>query len=229
MRILYLGTGDIGLPTFRWLLDQPGHTVLGAVTQPDKPAGRKQELLASPIKLLALERGVPVFQPKRLRAPESLAPLLALAPELIVVMAYGQILPGELLRLPPRGLPESPRLAAARGIAAPRRSTRPSRRATARAASPSCTWTKGSIPARCCSPAACRSGAAKPRARCTIASPCSAPEALAEALALLARAAKRPSSRRTKRSPPTRPSSRASTARSIGAPPRARSTAKSAR
>lgn len=100
MRILYLGTGDIGLPTFRWLLDQPGHTVLGAVTQPDKPAGRRQELHVSPIKTLALERGVPVFQPRRIREPQSLDELRALAPDLVVVMAYGQILPGELLRLP---------------------------------------------------------------------------------------------------------------------------------
>ncbi len=100
MRIVYLGTGDIGLPALRWLLDSPEHEVAAVVTQPDRPAGRRQELLASPIKLLALERGVPVLQPPKVRAPEAVAALRELAPEVIVVMAYGQILPGDLLRLP---------------------------------------------------------------------------------------------------------------------------------
>jgi methionyl-tRNA formyltransferase len=81
-------------------LAAPEHQVVGVVTQPDRPAGRKQELLPSAIKLLAFERGVPVFQPEKMRAPGALDPLQALAPELIVVMAYGQILPGALLRLP---------------------------------------------------------------------------------------------------------------------------------
>lgn len=102
MRILYIGTGNIGLPTLRWLFAAPEHEVLGVVTQPDKPAGRKLELLPSPIKLLALEHGCPVLQPMKMRAPGALEPLRALAPEVIVVMAYGQILPGELLRLPSR-------------------------------------------------------------------------------------------------------------------------------
>src|SRR4051812_34149090 len=100
MRILYMGTGDIGLPSLRFLLNARQHEVIGVVTQPDKPAGRKLELLPSPIKVLAVERGVPVFQPRKVREAGALEPLRALAPEVIVVMAYGQILPRELLEMP---------------------------------------------------------------------------------------------------------------------------------
>jgi methionyl-tRNA formyltransferase len=100
MRTIYMGTGDIGLPALRYLLDAPEHEVLAVVTQPDKPAGRRMELLSSPIKVLAQERGVPVFQPKKMREPGALEPLRELAPEIIVVMAYGQILPGTVLKLP---------------------------------------------------------------------------------------------------------------------------------
>ena len=73
---------------------------MAVVTQPDKPAGRKQELRASAIKELALQRGVPVLQPVKLRAPESVQQIAALQPEVIVVMAYGQILPKAVLDAP---------------------------------------------------------------------------------------------------------------------------------
>jgi methionyl-tRNA formyltransferase len=100
MRVVFMGTGEIGAPAFRLLLDAPEHQVLAAVTQPDKPVGRKQELRASPIKQLALERGVPVLQPVKLRSPEAVAEIVALAPDVIVVMAYGQILPRAVLDAP---------------------------------------------------------------------------------------------------------------------------------
>jgi methionyl-tRNA formyltransferase len=100
MRIIFMGTGDIALPSLRYLLDTPGRQTLAAVTQPDKPAGRKLELRPSEIKRLALERGVPVLQPIKLRAPESVAEVAALAPDAIVVMAYGQILPTSVLQIP---------------------------------------------------------------------------------------------------------------------------------
>jgi methionyl-tRNA formyltransferase len=100
MRIVFLGTGDIGLPTLRFLLGSARHQVVGCVTQPDKPVGRHQELQAPAVKRLALEAGVPVFQPLKLRAPESLDLLRALAPEVMVVIAYGQILPRAALDLP---------------------------------------------------------------------------------------------------------------------------------
>jgi methionyl-tRNA formyltransferase len=95
MRVIFMGTGEIGLPAFRWLLD--GSEVVAVVTQPDKPVGRRQELQASAIKQLALERGVPVLQPVKMRAPEAVAEIVALRADLIVVMAYGQILPKAVL------------------------------------------------------------------------------------------------------------------------------------
>ena len=97
MRVVFMGTGEIGLPAFRWLLAAPGYEVVAAITQPDKPAGRKLELRASAIKQLAGERGVPVLQPLRMRAPEAVAEIAALQADVIVVMAYGQILPKAVL------------------------------------------------------------------------------------------------------------------------------------
>jgi len=96
-RTVFMGTGDVGLPSFRWLLDESGCEVVAAITQPDKPVGRHQELQAPAIKTLALERGVPVLQPLKMRAPEAVSAVQALEAELIVVMAYGQILPKAVL------------------------------------------------------------------------------------------------------------------------------------
>src|SRR5688500_2980056 len=100
IRIVFIGTGDIGLPTLQWLLDAPDVAVAAVVTQPDKPVGRHQELTASVIKKLALEHGLPVLQPRKIRQPTALDEIRALAPDLIVVMAYGQILPKALLDMP---------------------------------------------------------------------------------------------------------------------------------
>ena len=97
MRVVFMGTGEIGVPAFRWLLAAPGCEVVAAVSQPDKPAGRKLELRASAIKQLAVERGVPVLQPVRMRAPDAVAEIVALRADVIVVMAYGQILPKAVL------------------------------------------------------------------------------------------------------------------------------------
>ena len=97
MRVVFMGTGEIGVPAFRWLLDAPEYEVVAAVTQPDKPAGRKLALRASAIKQLALERGVPVLQPVKMRAAEAVAEIVALRADVIVVMAYGQILPKAVL------------------------------------------------------------------------------------------------------------------------------------
>ena len=97
MRTVFMGTGEIGVPAFQWLLEAPDCEVVAAVTQPDKPVGRRQELQASTIKELAVARGVPVLQPLKMRAPESVAEIVALRPEVIVVMAYGQILPKAVL------------------------------------------------------------------------------------------------------------------------------------
>jgi methionyl-tRNA formyltransferase len=103
MRVVFMGTGDIAIPSFRFLLSRPGTDVAGLFTQPDRPFGRKLELLPPEIKKVAVEAGIPVFQPERLRSGEALADLRALRPDLIVVMAYGQILRRPVLDLPPLG------------------------------------------------------------------------------------------------------------------------------
>jgi len=95
MRIVFIGTGDIGLPVFQWLTEH--HEVVALVTQPDRPAGRKMELTPPRIKQEALARGITVFQPPRLRAPEAVDQVKAWNAEVIVVMAYGQILPKGVL------------------------------------------------------------------------------------------------------------------------------------
>ncbi len=101
-RIVMLGTGDFALPTFEHLCDE-GAQVVALVTQPDRPQGRKQELIPSPIKLAAIERGIPVEQPENVNAPEALDRIRALTPDLLVTAAYGQILSPELLSLSPLG------------------------------------------------------------------------------------------------------------------------------
>jgi len=100
MRVIFMGTGEIGVPALTWLLDGAEWEVVAVVSQPDKPVGRKQELRASAIKQLALERGVAVLQPIKMRAPEAVAEIAALRPDVIVVMAYGQILPKAVLDAP---------------------------------------------------------------------------------------------------------------------------------
>lgn len=97
MRILFIGTGGIGVPALQWLLDSREHRVIGVVTQPDKPAGRKMELQPSPIKQAALLRGFEVLQPKRIRDADAVKQIRSLEADVIVVMAYGQILPPGVL------------------------------------------------------------------------------------------------------------------------------------
>jgi methionyl-tRNA formyltransferase len=97
-----LGTGDFALPTFVHLCET-GHRVELLITQPDRPQGRKQELIPSPIKLAALGRDIAVEQPEDVNAPESLGRLRALAPDLLVTAAYGQILSADLLGIPRLG------------------------------------------------------------------------------------------------------------------------------
>ncbi len=98
MNLIMMGTGDFAVPTFRRLLDR-GCCVNLLVTQPDRPQGRHQELMPAAIKSLAVERGVAVFQPESINAPESIARVAALRPDLLVVAAYGQILSDDLLRV----------------------------------------------------------------------------------------------------------------------------------
>jgi methionyl-tRNA formyltransferase len=105
IRVLFMGTPDFAVPSLRALTEQAnaGLAVAGVVTRPDKPVGRKQQVVYSPVKQFALEHNIPVYQPGPLRRPEALALLRDLAPDLIVVAAFGQILPPEVLALPLHG------------------------------------------------------------------------------------------------------------------------------
>lgn len=102
IRVLFMGTPDFAVPSLRVLLDE-GYDVIGVVTQPDRPKGRKRVLTPPPVKTVALERGIPVLQPERLRRPEAVDEVAALKPDLIVTAAYGQILPKAVLELPKFG------------------------------------------------------------------------------------------------------------------------------
>jgi methionyl-tRNA formyltransferase len=101
MRVLFIGTGEIGVPVLHWLLESGEHELIGVVTQPDKPVGREQRIEAPPIKAALAGKDVPVLQPKRIKADEAVAEIRALAPDVIVVLAYGQILPRAVLEIPP--------------------------------------------------------------------------------------------------------------------------------
>ena len=99
-RILFMGAGEIGLPTLRWLINALELNLVGVVTQPDKAVGRSQVLTAPAPKQVALENGLPVLQPSKVRRSEALNEIRELAPELIIVMDNGQILPKALLEMP---------------------------------------------------------------------------------------------------------------------------------
>ncbi|WP_282941723.1 methionyl-tRNA formyltransferase [Paenibacillus sp. RC67] len=102
MRVVFMGTPDFAVPSLQALLDN-GVQVVGVVTQPDRPVGRKRILTPTPVKVEALKHGIPVLQPERLRRPESVQELKELQPDLIVTAAYGQILPKSVLELPKHG------------------------------------------------------------------------------------------------------------------------------
>lgn len=102
MRIVFMGTPDFAVPCLQKILDL-GHEVVGVFTQPDKPVGRKQVLTPPPVKQLALEQGLPVYQPAKMRDGTALQLLRDCRPDLAVVVAYGRILPPDLLAVPPLG------------------------------------------------------------------------------------------------------------------------------
>jgi methionyl-tRNA formyltransferase len=103
MRAVFLGTPEFAVPTLEAMLGA-GHEVVEVVTQPDRPQGRRQELIPSPVKAAALRHGLPVWQPERIRRPEAVAHLRELAPEVMVVVGYGQIIPQAVIDIPPRGI-----------------------------------------------------------------------------------------------------------------------------
>ena len=110
MRIIFIGTGEIGVPTLRMLREWHEHQLVGIVTQPDKPVGRDQKLTPPPIKAASQQLNVApptseceleVLQPPRIKAREAIEAIRILNPDLIVVMAYGQILPRECILVSP--------------------------------------------------------------------------------------------------------------------------------
>lgn len=102
MRVVFMGTPDFAAESLRALLDA-GYEVAGVFTQPDRPRGRGMKLAECETKKLALERGLAVYQPESVRAAETLELMRSLAPDILCVVAYGKILPDELLSLPRYG------------------------------------------------------------------------------------------------------------------------------
>lgn len=103
MRIVFMGTPDFAVPSLNALV-AAGHDVCGVFSQPDKPVGRHQnKLKATPVKECALSHSIPVFQPATMKDGTAYEQLKQLAPELIVVAAYGRLLPEDILNLPPKG------------------------------------------------------------------------------------------------------------------------------
>jgi methionyl-tRNA formyltransferase len=103
MRVVFFGTPQFAVPSLEHLI-QSAHDVVGVVTQPDRPRGRGKKVTDAPVKMTAVQYGLPVFQPARLRDPEVTETLTRWAPELGVVAAYGKILPESVLNLPRFGM-----------------------------------------------------------------------------------------------------------------------------
>lgn len=102
MRVIFMGTPDFSVGTLEALI-RAGHQVVLAVTQPDKPKGRGGKMQFPPVKETAMEHGIPVFQPRKVREPENIEELRKYQADVIVVVAFGQILPREILKLTPYG------------------------------------------------------------------------------------------------------------------------------
>jgi methionyl-tRNA formyltransferase len=103
MRIVFCGTPHFAVPTFIHLLAQPDIEIAAVITQPDRPRGRGRQISPSPVKEAAIAANVPVHQPEKIRSPEAQDLLQRLAPDCIVIIAYGQIIPASLLRIPNLG------------------------------------------------------------------------------------------------------------------------------
>jgi methionyl-tRNA formyltransferase len=103
MRLVYLGTPSFAVPSLERVVGA-GHEVVGVFTQPDRPKGRGQKDAMSPVKDAAVRLGLNVFQPERVRRPEAVELLRAMAPDAMVVVGYGQIIPQSILDIPPQGI-----------------------------------------------------------------------------------------------------------------------------
>jgi methionyl-tRNA formyltransferase len=103
LRLVFCGTPQFAAPSLTHLLRHPEFEILAVYTQPDRPKGRSQEIIFSPVKKIALAANLPVHQPEKIRAPEVEEHLRAFAPDVIVIIAYGQIIPARLLDIPKLG------------------------------------------------------------------------------------------------------------------------------
>ena len=103
MKVIFMGTPDFSVPVLQGLIDSKEHEVTAVVTQPDKPRGRSGKLVFTPVKQLAVEYGIPVYTPKRVKDPEFVKELSRIPCDVIVVIAFGQILSKEILDLPKYG------------------------------------------------------------------------------------------------------------------------------
>jgi methionyl-tRNA formyltransferase len=103
MRLVFLGTPAFAVPTLEGIVEA-GHDVLAVLTQPDRPRGRGQNLAASPVKETAVRLGLPMYQPERVRRPEAVEHLRSLKPDAMVVVGYGQIIPQNVIDIPPLGI-----------------------------------------------------------------------------------------------------------------------------
>jgi methionyl-tRNA formyltransferase len=103
MKLVFLGTPEFAVPTLERLATE-GHEVAAVFTQPDRPRGRGQKVAMPPVKMAARRLGLPVYQPERVRRPDVVEQFRALAPEAMVVVGYGQIIPRTILDIPPHGI-----------------------------------------------------------------------------------------------------------------------------
>jgi methionyl-tRNA formyltransferase len=103
LRMVFCGTPQFAVPSLKKILAEPDFEIVGVFTQPDRPRGRGNEVSFSPVKEVADAAGIPIYQPEKIRAPEIELKLRELAPAVIIIIAYGQIIPGRLLPIPHLG------------------------------------------------------------------------------------------------------------------------------
>ena len=148
MRIVFMGTPDFAVPSLEALI-KSGDKVVGVVTQPDRPKGRGQEVIPSPVKVVCQREGIPVLQPLKMKDPAFLDALRQWAPDVIAVTAFGRILPPVILTLPPHGCIN------VHGSLLPKyRGAGPVQwaiiRGSGKPALRRCSWPRAWIPATCC-------------------------------------------------------------------------------
>ena len=103
MNVIFMGTPDFSVPVLQALIQSPAHTVTAVVTQPDKARGRSGKLVFTPVKEVAIANQIPVYTPKRIKDADMVAKLKKIPCDVIVVVAFGQLLSKEILELPPYG------------------------------------------------------------------------------------------------------------------------------